>query len=88
MCCAVDGCEDNDALNDLLGCLNGDTCPIDIGDCDSSIATSDEEGEDSAADADATNTESSATPAAVAMGGSTAVWLIAAVAPILWRHFQ
>ncbi|CBJ31482.1 hypothetical protein Esi_0259_0031 [Ectocarpus siliculosus] len=83
VCCAVDGCEDNDALNDLLGCLNADTCPIDIGDCDSSVAISDEEGE-----ADAGNTESSATPSAVAMGGSTAVWLIAAVAPILWRQFQ
>ncbi|CAM9620263.1 unnamed protein product [Ectocarpus sp. 13 AM-2016] len=88
ICCAGDGCEDNDALNNLLGCLNANTCPIDIGDCDSSVAISDEEGEDSAADADATNTESSATPAAVAMEGFTAVWLVAAVAPILWRQFQ
>ncbi|CAB1104237.1 unnamed protein product [Ectocarpus sp. CCAP 1310/34] len=34
VCCAVDGCEDNVALNDLLACLNSDSpCSIDIGDC-------------------------------------------------------
>ncbi|CAB1105000.1 unnamed protein product [Ectocarpus sp. CCAP 1310/34] len=34
VCCAVDGCEDIDALNDHLACINADsTCFIDIGDC-------------------------------------------------------
>ncbi|CAN0070118.1 unnamed protein product, partial [Ectocarpus sp. 12 AP-2014] len=34
VCCAVDGCEDNEALNDLLACINAEsTCSIDIGDC-------------------------------------------------------
>ncbi|CAN0034105.1 unnamed protein product, partial [Ectocarpus sp. 4 AP-2014] len=149
VCCAVDGCEDNEALNDLLACINAEsTCSVDIGDCaadgsrgisdsdtttdtddavidtttdtdgtasdtttdtdgtasdaitdtDSAAAddTSDaipfpvgddeEDDEDSDADADAANTESSATSAA-AMGSSTAVWLIAAAAPSLWRRF-
>ncbi|CAN0470964.1 unnamed protein product [Ectocarpus sp. 12 AP-2014] len=34
VCCAVDGCEDNVALNDLLACINSDSpCSVDIGDC-------------------------------------------------------
>ncbi|CBJ34199.1 hypothetical protein Esi_1409_0001 [Ectocarpus siliculosus] len=44
VCCAVDGCEDNDGLNDLLACINADTgCSFDLGDCasDGSRAISD-----------------------------------------------
>ncbi|CAN0331713.1 unnamed protein product [Ectocarpus sp. 6 AP-2014] len=34
VCCAVDGCEDNVALHDLLACVSADNgCSIDIGDC-------------------------------------------------------
>ncbi|CAN0234008.1 unnamed protein product, partial [Ectocarpus fasciculatus] len=34
VCCAVDGCEDNEGLNDLLACINADSpCSFDIGDC-------------------------------------------------------
>ncbi|CAM9840936.1 unnamed protein product [Ectocarpus sp. 8 AP-2014] len=61
-CCAVDGCEDNVAFNDLFACVYSDsTCSVDIGDCasDGSRAIS---GSDTTTDTDSAGYLTAPTP--------------------------